>query len=149
MAIDQSAIKSELLDFHKHKGDYAGLAVNNTPVFIQEKVALLWKNIVKKGFMGISPSSSTVISAADTLYSQLNLRDAGTGIYGFYASALSTIGNGMAGYTTVIPPIPLILSAPVEDNDAACAILAGQLVSCATTGKSQLVAPPFIVMSWS
>lgn len=147
--IDQDAIKNEFLDFHNHSGDYAGLAVNNTAVFIQEMTAKLWKNIVKKGFIGISPSSSTVSSAADSLESSLNSTDAGTAIYAFYASAMSTIGGGMSGYSMVTPPIPLILSAPLEDKDASCGILAGQLVACAKTGMSMMIAPPNTTKSWS
>lgn len=148
MAINQSAIKSEFLDFHNHAGEYTGLAVNNAPVYIQEKVATLWKNIVKKGFTSISPSSSTVESAADTLYIQLNAPDGGTGIYVFYSMAMATIGNGMSGYTTILPPIPLVLSAPIEDKDSACRILASQLVACAKTGVSMLNSPPNTMKSW-
>lgn len=147
--INQDAIKDELLDFHNHKGDYAELAVNTDPVLIQKKTALLWKNIIKKGFVGISPSSSSVSSAADSLYSSLNSKDAGTAIYAFYASAMSSIGNGMSGYSTLTPPIPLLLSAPFENKNLACETLASQLVACAKTGMSMLIAPPNTVEGWS
>lgn len=149
MAINQDAIKNEFLDFHNRDGDYSGLSTNTTPAFIQEKAALLWKNIIKKGFIGISPSSSTVTSAADTLYSQLNSSNAGQSIYAFYSAAMATIGNGMSGYSTVSPPIPLILNAPFEDKNTACQTLASQLVACAKTGKSQLIAPPNTMEAWN
>lgn len=147
--IDQGVIKDEFLDFHNRKGDYAELAVNTDPVLIQKKTALLWKNIVKKGFIGISPSSSTVSSAADNLYDSLNSKDAGTAIYAFYASAMSSIGNGMSGYSLASPPIPLVLSSPFEDKELSCETLASQLVACAKTGSSMLIAPPNTVKSWN
>lgn len=147
--ISETDIEQELLDFHNRTGDYSGLITNTNESFIQERVATLWRNIINNGFVGIIPSSTTVSVAADALYSSLNATDAGTSIYAFYASAMSTIGNGMTGYSTVVLPIPLILNAPFSNIATSCNTLASQLVACARTGESMLIAPPNTVLSWN
>jgi hypothetical protein len=147
--INETNIAQELLDFHNRIGDYSGLATNTNTSFIQERVATLWKNIINNGFSSIIPASTTVSIAANTLYTSLNVIDAGTSIYAFYASAMSTIGNGMVGYSIVSPPIPLILNAPFSNINTSCNTIASQLVACARTGQSMLIAPPNTVMTWS
>ncbi|MEM7182719.1 MAG: hypothetical protein AAF518_17530 [Spirochaetota bacterium] len=154
MPISQSDIESEFKDFFNKAGDYQQLEEASEPSEIQEIAALLWKNIILKGFSGIIPSSATVSSAADSIESSLKAPESGKQIANFLATAMSTIGGGMsaAGYSMTNSPqaSEFTLDAPTDDIDQASSTLAGQIVSPAkSSGMSQLVAPPYTTQTWN
>lgn len=137
--IDITAMQDELLKFYNEDLEYK--IFKNSPTLdqdVKDKVGDLWENILKNGLTGISPASTTVTTAAETLGTWLRnnpaLGDGGTAFYAQFASAMSTIINGMSGYSPVSQPIPLVLNAPFEDYDLASSTLAGQIKSCVETG---------------
>jgi len=139
MAIDLDAMKSELEDFFNEVSPYDwNYEIPPTNAEIQEKVGDLWETIFKNGFLSVSPGSSAVASAAQTLGDYLRNNPASDDMnVGFYAAVqtfYSTIMGAMSGYSIGSLPPLLVLSAPTSDKEAAALAMASQILSNATLG---------------
>lgn len=155
MALDQQSGKDELLK-RTDPNDGAFIGYNDT----EQKAIDCWADVLDAICATITPSSTTAAAAKAAFKSAaVGMSTPATGLAVFLAACdayASTLGSGMAGYTTITSPSfqgsdfsSPSLNLPGVTPDAAASIQSAGVVARMSTGQSQLISPPNTTVNWS
>lgn len=112
-----------------------------------ETSARVWRDGLRDCCIGISPGSTTVAAAADSLYDLLRL-PGGFMLFIPNMSLFATqVGSGMVNHVATPPPLPLILGSSTGVAEVDASVIAGQFVAWMQTGTA--VTQFGTTLSWS
>ncbi|WP_411821209.1 hypothetical protein [Leptospira sp. 'Mane'] len=109
-----------------------------------------WSEAIYECAKAVVPVSTTATLAQTAFESAAEGMNLDGSVFSAAVAAFaSTLGTGMAGYTTVPPSSSFIPTSLNESNEDMCKDFSDQLIAWFQTGTATLIAPPNTVSNWS
>lgn len=122
-------------------------------------VATNWSNAIYNYAISITPSTTSAVTAKNSMKNVL-LGVTPNSFFPFFESSFTAFANslkvGMTGYSSVAPPTPIVLEAPMMAipltpayDSLRVPTLAGIIHNWFKTGVSTLLSAPYTVVQWN